>query len=91
KDQSIKNVDQYIYHAQLIHSSAKEKTYRVYKQWAGILKNIFADWKMSEEDNAAYYNGSLSFWKDNSNGRRTWIQLKTCCSNEIVQIEISNL
>jgi TPR repeat protein len=91
KDQSIKNVDQYIYHAQLIHSSAKEKTYRVYKQWAGILKNIFTDWKMSEEDNAVYYNGSLSFWKDNSNGRRTWIQLKTCCSNEIVQIEISNL
>jgi TPR repeat protein len=91
KDQSIKSVDEYIYHAQLIHSSTKEKTYRVYKEWAGILKSIFTDWKMSEEDNQAYYSGSLSFWKDNSNGRRSRIVLKTCCSNEIVQIEIGNL
>ena len=91
KDKTVKNVDQYIYHAEIIHSSNKENTYRVYKKWADLLKSIFSDWNIADEDKPQFQDGTLTFWKDNSNGKRTRMVLKTCCSSKIVEFEIINL
>jgi TPR repeat protein len=41
KNNSVKKVDNYTYHAEIIHSSAKANSYRVYMQWASILKTCF--------------------------------------------------
>ena len=91
KDQSVKNVNEFIYHAEVVHSSPEQNTYNVYKKWSELLKNIFSDWNVTEEDKPQYYRGTLTFWKENSNGRRTRIILKICCNNNILEFEIINL
>lgn len=90
KNKSVKNVDNFIYHAEIIHSSSKEDSYRVYTQWAAILKSVFPDWKLSEENFADLKRGKTTFYQHHGNGRTTVIELKTCCPNDKVEIEIEN-
>ncbi|MEJ8844326.1 tetratricopeptide repeat protein [Lacibacter sp. H375] len=90
KNNSVKNVDNYTYHAEIIHSSAQANSYRVYMQWATILKNLFPGWKQSEENFPNLQRGETTQYQHHSNGRTTIIVLKTCCPNDKVEIEIKN-
>lgn len=90
KNNSVKNVDNYFYVAEIIYSSTPNDTYRVYTQWAGILKSVFPGWKLSEKNLPDSKRGTTTFYQDHSNGRTTVITLKTCCPNDKVELEIEN-
>lgn len=90
KNNSIKKVDNFIYNAEIIHSSGGENTYRVYTKWASILKSIFTGWNLSEENFAHQKTGTTTLYQHHSNGRTTIIVLKTCCPNDKVEIVIKN-
>jgi TPR repeat protein len=90
KNKSVKNVDNFIYNAEIIYSSSRDKSYSVYLQWADILKSIFPGWKLSQENFPDLKRGTTTLYQHHSNGRTTIITLKTCCPNDKVEFEIEN-
>ena len=91
KNNSVKQVDFYSYRADIVHSTSAAASYKVYTQWVNLIKTIFPDWKTGDESNLPDRNmGKIAFWKDYPGGRRTVIELKTCCPNGEVQIEIES-
>jgi len=69
----------YSYYGELLKEASTNQAVRVYNEWAAILKKVFPDWKVSEDNNSSTQTGITTFYK--TIGNRTYtIELRLMSS-----------